>query len=48
MAQTRLTKADILQAVRDITELDSTDVPDSLLTLYLRDGYNRIIDLERR
>lgn len=48
MPQTRLTKADILQTVRDITELDSTDVPDSLLTLYLRDGYNRIIDLERR
>lgn len=48
MAQTRLTKAEILQTVRDITELDSTDVPDSLLTLYLRDGYNRIVDLERR
>lgn len=48
MPQTRLTKANILQTVRDITELDSTDISDSLLTLYLRDGYNRIIDLERR
>lgn len=48
MPQTRLTKANILDAVRDITELDADDIPDSLLTLYLRDGYNRIIDLERR
>jgi hypothetical protein len=48
MPQTRLTKANSLQAVRDITELDSGDITDSLLSLYLRDGYNRIIDLERR
>lgn len=48
MPQTRLTKASILQTVRDITELDTDDVSDALLTLYLRDGYNRIIDLERR
>jgi hypothetical protein len=48
MPQTRLTKTEILQAVRDITELDTDDVSDSVLTLYLRDGYNRIIDLERR
>jgi hypothetical protein len=28
--------------------MDSSDVSDAILSLYLRDGYNRIIDLERR
>lgn len=48
MAQTRLTKVDILDTVREITELDADDVSDAVMELYLRDGYNRVIDLERR
>lgn len=48
MAQVRMTKSDILTAVRGIIEMDASDVSDAILSLYLRDGYNRIIDLERR
>lgn len=48
MPQTRMTKTDIINAVREITEMDSSDVSDTVLNIYLRDGYNRIIDLERR
>lgn len=48
MAQTRMTLNDIITKVREVTELDSTDVPTSVITMYVRDGYNRIIDLERR
>lgn len=48
MAQTRMTRNDIITAVRGITEMDSSDVSDSILQLYMRDGYNRIVDLERR
>lgn len=36
------------QAVRDITDLDATDLPDALLNLYIRDGYYRILDIEKR
>ena len=43
-----MTRGDIITAVRGITEMDSADVSDSILQLYMRDGYNRIIDLERR
>jgi len=48
MAQTRLTRDDIVARVREVTELDSTDVPTNIIQMYVRDGYNRIIDLERR
>jgi hypothetical protein len=48
MAQTRLTLNDIVTRVREVTELDSTDVPTNIIQMYIRDGYNRIIDLERR
>ena len=48
MAQVRMTRSDIITSVRDITEMDSSDVSDAVLQLYIRDGYNRIIDLERR
>jgi len=34
--------------VRDITDLDANDLPDSLIKLYLRDGYYRVLDLEKR
>jgi hypothetical protein len=48
MAQVRMTRTDIINSVRAITEMDASDVSDALIQLYIRDGYNRIIDLERR
>lgn len=48
MAYKTMTAAEIRQAVRDITDLDSTDVSDSLIDLYIRDGYYRILDTEKR
>ena len=46
---TKMTANDIRQAVRSIMDLpDTTDLSDSLINLYMRDGYNHIIDLERR
>lgn len=48
MPQARMNKTDIISAVREITEMDSADVSDTILEIYLRDGYNRIIELERR
>lgn len=48
MPQARMTLSDIITKVREITELDSTDVPTSVITMYVRDGYNQIINLERR
>lgn len=44
----RLTLAEIRNTVREMTETSSQDVSDALLNLFIRDGYNRIIDLERR
>lgn len=48
MPQARMTLNDIVTKVREVTELDSTDVPTSVITMYIRDGYNQIINLERR
>lgn len=48
MAYNTMTAADIRQAVRDITDLDAVDLSDSLLNLYIRDGYYRILDMEKR
>jgi|LauGreDrversion2_3_1035106.scaffolds.fasta_scaffold07961_2 hypothetical protein len=48
MAQVRMTRTNIIDSVRAITEMDASDVSDAVLQLYMRDGYNRIIDLERR
>lgn len=48
MSQVRMNRTDIINSVREITEMDSSDVSDAILQLYMRDGYNRIIDLERR
>lgn len=46
---TKMTANDIRVAVRNIMDLpDVTDLSDSLINLYMRDGYNHIIDLERR
>lgn len=48
MAYNTMNAADIRQAVRDITDLDAVDLSDSLLNLYIRDGYYRILDMEKR
>jgi hypothetical protein len=42
MAYAQMTATSLRQTVRDITDLDSEDLPDSLLNLYIRDGYYRI------
>jgi len=44
----RLTLQQIRDTAREITETEADDVSDTLLNLYIRDGYNKIIDLERR
>ena len=48
MAYVQMSAANLRNTVRDITDLDTEDLPDSLLNLYLRDGYYRILDLEKR
>lgn len=48
MTQVRLTATNMVSNVRAITDTDATDVTDAVIKLYLRDGFNRIIDLERR
>ena len=44
----RLTLSDIRSRAREVAEVSSADVSDTLMDLFIRDGYNRIIDLERR
>ena len=39
---------DIRTKVREIVDLDATDVSDTLIQLYVKDGFDRIIALERR
>jgi len=48
MAFNTMTAADIRAAVRSITDLDADDISDSILNLYIRDGYYRILDIEKR
>lgn len=48
MAFAQMTAAALRQTVRDITDLDQEDLPDALVNLYLRDGYYRILDIEKR
>ena len=48
MAYVAQTAATLRGFVRDITDLDTADLPDSLLNMYIRDGYYRILDLEKR
>ena len=48
MAYSTMTAATLRSTVRSITDLDTEDLSDSLLNLYLRDGYYRILDLEKR
>lgn len=40
--------SDLITIVRDITDLDEADLPTSLLRTFIRDGYERMINLERR
>jgi hypothetical protein len=42
------TTLELITFVRDITDLDETDLPSSLIRQYMKDGFNRIINLERR
>jgi hypothetical protein len=48
MAYVQMTATALRDTVRNITDLDAEDLPDSLLNVYLRDGYYRILDLEKR
>lgn len=48
MAYRRMTSAELRSTIRSITDLDATDLPDALLDLYIRDGYYRILDTEKR
>jgi len=48
MGYQTMTAATLRSTVRDITDLDTEDLSDSLLNLYIRDGYYRILDLEQR
>lgn len=41
------TSPELVQLVRDIIDLDEADLPISLIRTYLRDGYDRVINLER-
>lgn len=40
--------ADIRSKVREIVDMDTVDVSDALLNMYIKDGYDRMISLERR
>lgn len=42
------TTADLVTFVRDITDLDEVDVSADLIVSYMKDGFQRIINLERR
>lgn len=48
MAYKYMSADDIRATVRSITDLDSDDLSDSVLDLYIRDGYYRILDVEKR
>lgn len=40
--------ADVRQMVRDISDLDTIDLPNSLLDTFIKEGFQRILVLERR
>lgn len=42
------TSAELVTLVRDIIDLQEADLPISLIRSYLRDGYDRVINLERQ
>ena len=41
------TTNELITLIRGIVDLDENDLPTSLLQTYLRDGYDRTINLER-
>lgn len=43
-----MTLTSIRSLVRDISDLDATDLPNSLLDTYVREGFQRIVALERQ
>lgn len=43
-----MNKTEIRTAARAVTELDIDDVADTTLDLYIKDGYDRMISVERR
>jgi hypothetical protein len=43
-----LNKSEIRAAARTITELDPEDVADTTIDLYIKDGFDRVVSLERR
>ena len=43
-----MNKAEIRTAAREITDLDTADVSDTILDLYIKDGFDRLVALERR
>lgn len=40
--------ADIRSKVRTVVDMDTVDLPNDLLDMYVRDGYDRMIAIERR
>jgi hypothetical protein len=42
------TTAELTAFVREIIDVDDVDLPSSLIRSYMKDGFNRIINLERR
>jgi hypothetical protein len=48
VAYATMTAAGLRDAVRNITDLDQQDLGDDILNLYIRDGYYRILDLDKR
>ena len=43
MAYSTMTATQLRNTVRQIVDLDTEDLPDELLNLYIRDGYYRIL-----
>ena len=43
-----MTLTQVRGLVRDISDLDTTDLPDSLLDTYVKEGFQRIVALERQ
>ena len=42
------TTNDLIAFVREITDLDQADLPSDLIVAYMKDGFQRIVNLERR
>jgi len=43
-----MNRGEIKTLAREITDLDTTDVSDTLLEMYVKDGFERIVSIERR